>query len=91
VNRCWKINPALFGAAFGLLLRADAALACAACYGKSDSLLAQGMNWGILALLAVVLTVLSGIVAFFVHVAKRTASVSARPETSPPAEPAPEI
>ena len=29
-------------------------LACAACYGKSDSALAQGMNWGILSLLAVV-------------------------------------
>ena len=91
MNRCWNVRLAVFGAALGLLLRADTVLACAACYGKSDSSLAQGMNWGIVALLAVVLTVLSGIVAFFVHVAKRTASVGAQPETSRPAEPAPEI
>ena len=91
MNHCWKLKLALFGAVLGLLLRADTGLACAACYGKSDSSLAQGMNWGIFALLAVVLTVLSGIVAFFVHVAKRTASVGAQPETPQPAEPAPEI
>ena len=91
MNHCWKIKLLLFGSALGLLRGADAVLACTACYGKSDSSLAQGMNWGIAALLAVVLTVLSGIVAFFVHVAKRTASVGAQPETPQPAEPAPEI
>jgi len=48
-------------------------LACAACYGKSDSALAQGMNWGILSLLAVVGFVLSGIASFFVYLAKRAA------------------
>jgi len=48
-------------------------LACAACYGKSDSALAQGMNWGILSLLAVVGFVLSGITSFFVYLAKRSA------------------
>ncbi|MGO8765916.1 MAG: hypothetical protein ACLQSR_12395 [Limisphaerales bacterium] len=32
--------------------------ACAACYGKSDSPLAQGMNWGIFTLLGVVAPVL---------------------------------
>ncbi|PYK63287.1 MAG: hypothetical protein DME21_03415 [Verrucomicrobia bacterium] len=48
-------------------------LACAACYGKSDSALAQGMNWGILSLLAVVVFVLGGIAAFFVYLAKRAA------------------
>ena len=91
MNRCWNLKLVVFGAALGLVLRADTVRACAACYGKSDSSLAQGMNWGIVALLAVVLTVLSGIVAFFVHVAKRTASVGAQPETPQPAEPAPEI
>ncbi len=48
-------------------------LACAACYGKSDSALAQGMNWGILSLLAVVVFVLGGIASFFVYLAKRAA------------------
>ncbi len=41
--------------------------ACAACYGKSDSPLASGMNWGIFTLLGVILTVLTCIALFFVH------------------------
>ncbi len=80
MNRLAKVNLPLFGAALALLLRPDPLLACAACYGQSDSSLALGMNWGILSLLAVVLTVLSSIVAFFVHVARRAADV---PEASP--------
>jgi hypothetical protein len=43
-------------------------LACAACYGKSDSPLASGMNWGIFTLLGVVLTVLTCFALFFVQV-----------------------
>jgi len=43
-------------------------LACAACYGKSDSPLASGMNWGIFTLMGVILTVLTCITLFFVHV-----------------------
>jgi len=46
-------------------------LACAACYGKSDSALAQGMNWGIFTLLGVVLTVLTCILVFFVHIIRK--------------------
>lgn len=49
--------------------------ACAACYGQSDSPMAEGMNWGILALLVVVGTVLSGITGFFVFVAKKNCKV----------------
>ena len=47
-------------------------LACAACTGRTDSPLAVGMNWGIVTLLGFVLTVLSCLVVFFVHVARRT-------------------
>ena len=47
-------------------------LACAACTGKTDSPLAVGMNWGIVTLLGFVLSVLSCLVVFFVHVARRT-------------------
>ena len=59
------------------------ALACAACYGASDSALAQGMNWGILTLLGVIGTVLFGITAFFVHVGRKSARMNAgeNPET----------
>ncbi len=53
------------------------ALACATCYGASDSPLAQGMNWGIATLLGVIGAVLAGVVAFFVHVGVRSAKVNA--------------
>ena len=48
-------------------------LACATCFGKSDSDLAKAMNWGILSLLAVVVVVLGGIAAFFIYLARRAA------------------
>ena len=48
-------------------------LACATCFGKSDSDLAKAMNWGILSLLAVVVFVLGGIAAFFIYLARRAA------------------
>ena len=43
------------------------ALACAACYGQSDSPMAVGMNWGIFSLLGVIACVLGGITSFFVY------------------------
>ena len=51
-------------------------LACAACYGQSDSPMAAGMNWGILSLLTVMAVVLGGVSAFFIYLAKRSARVS---------------
>jgi hypothetical protein len=53
------------------------ALACAACYGQSDSPMAQGFNWGIFSLLAVIVTVLATIAGFFVFLARRSAALSA--------------
>jgi len=53
------------------------AFACATCYGASDSPLAQGMNWGIMVLLGFVGVVMTGIVAFFVHVGRNSAKMSA--------------
>lgn len=49
--------------------------ACAACYGQSDSPMAQGMNWGIMVLLVVVGVVLSGIAGFFVFIVKKQRKV----------------
>jgi len=49
--------------------------ACAACFGKSDSNMAQGMNMGIFALLLVITSVLCGIAGFFVYVARRSAQL----------------
>jgi hypothetical protein len=50
------------------VLAPSSLFACAACYGKSDSPLAHGMNWGIFTLMGVILTVLTCIALFFVHV-----------------------
>ncbi len=41
--------------------------------------MAKGMNWGIFSLLGVVVVVLGGIAAFFVHLAKRSAALAAQP------------
>jgi len=59
------------------LCRPEALLACAACYGQSDSPLATAMNWGILTLLGFIVCVLGGIALFFVHVGRRTATARA--------------
>ena len=54
-------------------------LACAACYGQSDSPMAHGLNWGILSLIGVVVPVLGGIAGFFVFIAKKAATASKLP------------
>ncbi len=48
-------------------------LACAACYGASDSPMAKGMNAGIFSLLGVVVVVLGSIGGFFIYLAKKSA------------------
>jgi heme/copper-type cytochrome/quinol oxidase subunit 2 len=60
--------------------------ACAACYGKSDSALASGMNWGIFTLLGVVLTVLTCIALFFVHIVRKEETPSNPPPDDRPAD-----
>jgi hypothetical protein len=60
------------------LLEPRSASACAACFGKSDSALAQGMNMGIFSLLAVVVFVLGGFVALIIHLARRGAAYAAQ-------------
>jgi hypothetical protein len=60
-------------AAFG----APQAHACAVCFGNSDSKMAQGMLAGVLVLLLVVLAVLGGFVALFVHLARKSSEVAA--------------
>lgn len=58
---------------FLLIGLTHSAQACATCFGKSDSKLAEGMNWGIFTLLVVVVGVLGGISAFFIYIARRSA------------------
>jgi len=65
----------------GLMLLATAipsrALACAACFGQSDSDMAHGLNAGILFLFVIVAGVLGAFAAFFIYLAKRARSASA--------------
>ena len=56
---------------FSLGLAPSSALACAACFGRSDSKMAEGMNMGILSLLVVITSVLFGMACFFIFLAKR--------------------
>ena len=51
-------------------------MACATCYGQSDSKLAEGMNWGILTLMVVVYGVLMGIAGFFGYIIYRSHRLS---------------
>ena len=52
-----------------------AVLACTACFGKSDSNMAKGMNMGIFALLLVITSVLCGVAGFFMFLAKRSSQL----------------
>ena len=66
-------------AAVAVAFQPDSLLACAACYGQSDSPMAQGMNWGIFSLLAVIVSVLGSIAGFFVFLARKSASPANQP------------
>jgi hypothetical protein len=46
-----RVLKTLLAALLFAAAASPSALACATCYGASDSPLAQGMNWGILTLL----------------------------------------
>ena len=73
-------------AALMFVLTQPSLIACTACFGKSDSNMAKGMNMGIFALLLVITSVLCGVAGFFVFVAKRTQQLEHEhlPETLAP-------
>lgn len=70
----WSLVAA---AAWGMMVFASNASACATCYGQTDSPLGRGLTWGILALLTVVGGVIAGICSFFVFVARRASKLDA--------------
>jgi hypothetical protein len=73
--------------ALGWMGLPSTALACAACFGKSDDALARGMNAGIFALLFVIGSVLVGIAAFAIFLARRAARMPLVPASIQAAEP----
>jgi hypothetical protein len=68
--------------ALGAMMHAPSALACAACFGQSDSPLAKGMNAGIFCLMGVVVCVLGTIASFAIFFAKKAAAVAAMKQIS---------
>jgi hypothetical protein len=52
--------------------------ACAACYGRSDSPLASGINWGIFTLFCVIASVLGSIATFFIFIIRKEAALAAK-------------
>ena len=71
MNRARSIGWLLLGTLLTAFTQ-PAVLACTACFGKSDSNMAKGMNMGIFALLLVITTVLCAVAGFFVFLAKRS-------------------
>lgn len=65
------------GAALFAFATKQSASACAACYGASDSPLAQGMNWGIMVLLGFITCVLVGVTGFFIYIIRRANALAA--------------
>lgn len=90
MSRSQTLKVPLAGWIAGLVLAAPSAFACAACYGKTDSPLAEGMNWGIFSLLAIVVCVLGTIAGFFVFLAKKSAALAAQASSAQMPEAAPQ-
>jgi hypothetical protein len=66
-----KFSKMMFAASVLAAFAPSPLFACAACYGRSDSPLASGMNWGIFTLMGVVVTVLVSIASFFIFLIRR--------------------
>jgi len=67
-----------------------AALACPVCFGQSDSPLALGINYGILAMLGFIGSVLVAFASFFIYLVRRARLVESGALTAPQA-PGPRI
>ncbi|MDA0989803.1 MAG: hypothetical protein O3A51_03530 [Verrucomicrobia bacterium] len=61
----------------GGVLFAQAASACTVCMGATEAHMGRGVRYGILALVAIIATVLTSFAIFFVKVARRTKDLSA--------------
>ena len=75
---------------FALALLAPAKLfACAACYGANiDDRMADGMNWAILTLGAIVATVLGAFLTFLIYAIRKSEALTAAAEKKNSPEPA---
>ncbi|HAB16386.1 MAG TPA: hypothetical protein PLX89_05015 [Verrucomicrobiota bacterium] len=74
----------LLGVVLALAMHSSA-FGCAACFGKSDSPMAYGMNAGIISLLAVIVPVLGLIASFFGYIVYRARRVGSESDINSPA------
>jgi hypothetical protein len=82
-----KVLKTLVAVAASLaFLLPNSSLACAACYGRSDSPLASAMNWGIFTLMAVIGTVLATIAGFFFYIIRKEMAHTEDPAPGTPTE-----
>src|SRR6266852_8573792 len=67
----------LIGLALAAAAQPGLVVGCAACYGQDSGPMARGMNWGILSLLGIIVSVLAGVAGFFIYLANRSANLPA--------------
>ncbi len=77
MNSSWIVAACLLSAC------TQKASACAACFGKTDAALAQGMNAGIFVMLAFVVGAWIAFGTFFVFIARRSRLTETLPSTDP--------
>jgi hypothetical protein len=73
-RRTFQLSP--FVALAALAAQPGTAAACSVCFGEPGTPMSSGLFWGVVSLLGVVGVVLTGIVAFFIHVARRSGGVN---------------
>lgn len=69
----WIKNKYLWIAMSVVLAAPQSAWACAACSGRSDDVMAQGLNWAVFTMMLVLLTVLGSLVGFMAYLISRAA------------------
>ena len=82
----WFVKTVWLALATAIAAAPSPLFACAACFGKSDSPLANAMNWGIFTLLGVVLTVLTCAAVFFVHIVRKEEAATLEAERKDPSD-----
>ena len=86
-NRLASMSLAIL-ACLGVLLSAQPVLACSVCYGDPNSAMNQGAQAGVLVLLGVVATVLTGVASLLIFWMRRAARLEGQADAVEEARPA---
>ena len=77
INVVNQARVTMLAVLLAILSHPAGARACSACYGEPDSPASRGLTLAILALAVVVMGVLGGVVAFFIHASRQAGLVEA--------------